>query len=64
MLNIKSCKIGHGLKDLFIIWSNEAVKIKNCACCPLQNKEGGFIVRDSSTAGAYTVSLYGKSATG
>lgn len=27
-----------------------------------ENKEGGFIVRDSSTAGAYTVSLYGKSA--
>lgn len=31
---------------------------------PLQDKEGAFIVRDSSTAGAYTVSLYAKSNAG
>ncbi|XP_022616858.1 tyrosine-protein kinase Tec isoform X2 [Seriola dumerili] len=29
-----------------------------------EDKEGGFIVRDSSTPGTYTVSLYTKSATG
>ncbi len=33
-------------------------------CVPLQDKEGAFIVRDSSTAGTYTVSLYAKSAAG
>lgn len=33
-------------------------------CRPLQDKEGAFIVRDSSTAGAYTVSLYAKSNAG
>uniref|UniRef100_A0A3Q0RHS8 Tyrosine-protein kinase n=1 Tax=Amphilophus citrinellus TaxID=61819 RepID=A0A3Q0RHS8_AMPCI len=29
--------------------------------CPVQDKEGAFIVRNSSTPGAYTVSLYTKS---
>ncbi|KAL4618175.1 tyrosine-protein kinase Tec [Arapaima gigas] len=32
------------------------------SCCSLQDKEGGFIVRDSSSLGSYTVSLYTKSA--
>lgn len=49
------------LNYMLIIWSDPAL---NCACCSLQDKEGGFIVRDSSTAGAYTVSLYGKCAAG
>uniref|UniRef100_A0A8C9ZY58 Tyrosine-protein kinase n=1 Tax=Sander lucioperca TaxID=283035 RepID=A0A8C9ZY58_SANLU len=35
-----------------------------CLCRPLQDKEGAFIVRDSSTPGTYTVSLYAKSAAG
>lgn len=37
---------------------------KLCLCRPLKDKEGAFIVRDSSTAGAYTVSVYTKSAAG
>lgn len=37
---------------------------KLCLCRPLQDKEGAFIVRDSSTAGTYTVSVYAKSAAG
>uniref|UniRef100_A0A7N6A4N4 Tyrosine-protein kinase n=1 Tax=Anabas testudineus TaxID=64144 RepID=A0A7N6A4N4_ANATE len=35
-----------------------------CLCRLLQDKEGAFIVRDSSTPGTYTVSLYTKSVTG
>uniref|UniRef100_A0A8C6KA14 Tyrosine-protein kinase n=1 Tax=Nothobranchius furzeri TaxID=105023 RepID=A0A8C6KA14_NOTFU len=33
-------------------------------CRPLQDKEGAFIVRDSSVSGKYTVSLYSKTAAG
>lgn len=38
--------------------------VNSAVCRPLQDKEGAFIVRDSSTAGTYTVSLYTKSAAG
>uniref|UniRef100_A0A671UQJ5 Tyrosine-protein kinase n=1 Tax=Sparus aurata TaxID=8175 RepID=A0A671UQJ5_SPAAU len=34
--------------------------VNSAVCRPLQDKEGAFIVRDSSTAGTYTVSLYTK----
>uniref|UniRef100_A0A8C2Z3J6 Tyrosine-protein kinase n=1 Tax=Cyclopterus lumpus TaxID=8103 RepID=A0A8C2Z3J6_CYCLU len=34
--------------------------LRKCLCVVSQNKDGGFLVRDSSKAGKYTVSLFSK----
>ncbi|XP_033839515.1 tyrosine-protein kinase Tec [Periophthalmus magnuspinnatus] len=45
----------------FVWYSKEVNRNKAEALLRKENKEGAFIVRDSSTAGAYTVSVYVKS---
>uniref|UniRef100_A0A3B5LH85 Tyrosine-protein kinase n=1 Tax=Xiphophorus couchianus TaxID=32473 RepID=A0A3B5LH85_9TELE len=51
-------------------WSRGHAKKNNqyfwfvCVCRPLQDKEGAFIVRDSSHPSTYTVSLYTKAGSG
>uniref|UniRef100_A0A8C2XHC0 Tyrosine-protein kinase n=1 Tax=Cyclopterus lumpus TaxID=8103 RepID=A0A8C2XHC0_CYCLU len=38
----------------------ERFHLRKCLCVVSQNKDGGFLVRDSSKAGKYTVSLFSK----
>uniref|UniRef100_A0A8C4EB26 Tyrosine-protein kinase n=1 Tax=Dicentrarchus labrax TaxID=13489 RepID=A0A8C4EB26_DICLA len=50
--------------DLSLAKGDEYVILEKCDINWYRDKEGAFVVRDSSTAGAYTVSLYAKSAAG
>ncbi|KAF3837531.1 hypothetical protein F7725_004995 [Dissostichus mawsoni] len=64
--SVGACLIVGG-GDLYILFVQKDVgitKLQHALCRPLQDKEGAFIVRDSSTSGAYTVSLYAKTAAG
>uniref|UniRef100_UPI0037E9B33C tyrosine-protein kinase Tec n=2 Tax=Semicossyphus pulcher TaxID=241346 RepID=UPI0037E9B33C len=53
-----------GNLEQFLWYSKQVNRNKAEELLRKEDKEGGFIVRDSSTAGTYTVSLYAKSAAG
>ncbi|XP_074555463.1 tyrosine-protein kinase Tec [Halichoeres trimaculatus] len=53
-----------GALQEFVWYSKQVNRNKAEELLRKEDKEGGFIVRDSSAAGTYTVSLYSKSAAG